>query len=612
MIHVSRASAAIALIAFSWSAWAQGPTLLMPKPEIPAATQDAAPRAVPSTSPLRLTPRKLHPLATERPSELSQSTSRSIIQIEGLAEIDPNSVGNLSPENGGFGTDMWRGTPRALIESFLPQLPAAIQSPVLRDLTRRLVLSSAEMPARGPQSGDKSAPSLIVARISLLQSMGAFKDARDLTNLMPKRSQDSRLLQLQAEDRLYANDYSNSCKIVDNAGEHLAKPYWQRLLVFCQTLRGDTEGAALGVGLLAESPGAADSAFILLIDRLTHNTTDPLLSLPKPNALHLAAMRTAQVNIPDDAILAHNPAVLRTIGISPNARLETRLAAAELAVEFGALSTERLAEIYMAVKFGPVELNNALSLAAVDRSPRGRALLFQAAQIESVNMAKAAIFSKAFEIAAEDNGYLRTIELYRPLLAGLTSIPEINWFAGEAARALYAVDRPLLARPWMEILRLGAAQNEEYKTISDGLWYLRHLTDSTVVQDEFTAGLNGWLTYHKSKSDERAQSRMAAGLQLLEVLGHEVPDDAWWQVLEAQRAPIETGGETVLRIAMSRAVDAGRVGEAVLLLLRSFGEAGPSIDDIDTVSTAVRVLRQLGLETEAKKLVLEFAATGGL
>jgi hypothetical protein len=164
----------------------------------------------------------------------------------------------------------------------------------------------------------------------------------------------------------------------------------------------------------------------------------------------------------------------------------------------------------------------------------------------------------------------------------------------------------------MEILRLGAAQNEEYKTISDGLWYLRHLTDSTVVENEFTAGLNGWLTYHKSKSDERAQSRMAAGLQLLEVLGHEVPDDAWWQVLEAQRAPIETGGETVLRIAMSRAVDAGRVGEAVLLLLRSFGEAGPSIDDIDTVSTAVRVLRQLGLETEAKKLVLEFAATGGL
>jgi hypothetical protein len=227
-------------------------------------------------------------------------------------------------------------------------------------------------------------------------------------------------------------------------------------------------------------------------------------------------------------------------------------------------------------------------------------------------MAKAAIFSKAFKIAAEDNGYLRTIELYRPLLAGLISTPEINWFAGEAARALYAVDRPLPARSWMETLRLAAEQNEEYKTISDGLWYLRYLTDSTVAEDEFTDGLKGWLTYHKSKSDEQAQSRMAAGLRLLEALGHAVPDDAWWQVLEAPRAPTETSGETVLRIAMSRAADAGRVGEAVLLLLRSFGEAGPSIDDIDTVTTAVRVLRQLGLETEAKKLVLDIAATGGL
>jgi hypothetical protein len=612
MIHVSHASAAIALTVISWSALAQGPMLLTPKPKTPAATQDAAPRDVPSTSPLRLTPRKLQPLATETPSGTSQSTSRSIIQVEGLSKIDPNSVGNLSPENGGFGTDMWRGTPRALIERFLPQLSATIRSPVLRDLTRRLVLSSAEMPARGPQSGGKPTQSLIVSRILLLQSMGAFKDARDLTNLIPERAQDSRLLQLQAEDRLYANDYSNVCQIVDNAEEHLAKPYWQRLLVFCQTLRGDTEGAALGAGLLLESPDAADSAFIFLIDRLTHNTTDPLLSLRKPNALHLAAMRTAQVTIPNDAISTRNPAVLRTIGISPNARLETRLAAAEMAVEFGALSTKRLAEVYMAEKFDPAELNNALSLATDDRSPRGRALLFQAAQIESVDMAKAAIFSKAFEIATEENGYIRTIELYRPLLAELASAPEINWFAGEAARALYAVDRPLPARSWLENLQLSAAQNEEYKTISDGLWYLRYLTDSTVAEGEFTAGLNRWLTYHKLKSGARAQSRMAAGLRLLEALGHKVPDDAWWRVLEAPRAPVETGREAVLRTAMSRAADAGRVGEAVLLLLCSFDKAGPSIDDIDTISTAVRVLRQLRLETEAKKLVLEIAATEGL
>ena len=614
MIHVFHASAVIVVTVISWNAWAQGPTLLTPtpKPEIPAATQDATPLGVPSASPLRLTPRTLQPLATERPSGPSQSTSRSIIQVEGLSEIDPNSVGNLSPENGGFGTNMWRGTPRAVIERFLPHLPTAMRSPVLRDLTRRLVLSSAEMPARDPRSEVNPERSLIAARISLLQSMGAFKDARELNNLMPQRSQDSRLLQLKAEDRLYANDYGNACQIVDNAGEHLAKPYWQRLLVFCQTLRGDTEGAELGASLLAESLEATDSAFFLLIDRLTQNTADPLLSLPKPNALHLATMRAAQVTIPDDAISAHNPAVLRTIGISPNARLETRLAAAEMAVEFGALSTERLAEIYMAEKFDPVELNNALSLAAADRSPRGRALLFQAAQIESVNMAKATVFSKAFEIATEENGYLRTIELYRPLLAKLTSAPAINWFAGEAARALHAVDRPLLARPWMEILRLAAEQDEEYKTTSDGLWYLRYLTDSTIPKDDFSTDLTSWLTYHKSKSGARAQSRMAAGLMLLKALGHEIPDDAWWQVLETPRAPVESGGDTIFRIAMSRATDAGRIGEAILMLLLSFGEAGPTIDDIDTVSTAVRVLRQLGLETEAKKLVLEVAATGGL
>ena len=63
----------------------------------------------------------------------------------------------------------------------------------------------------------------------------------------------------------------------------------------------------------------------------------------------------------------------------------------------------RLAEIYMAEKFHPDELNNALSLAAADRSPRGRALLFQAAQIETLALSRAAILAKALEIATEEN-----------------------------------------------------------------------------------------------------------------------------------------------------------------------------------------------------------------
>ena len=164
--------------------------------------------------------------------------------------------------------------------------------------------------------------------------MGAFKDAQTLTALTPKRATDPGLLLLQAQDKLFSNDYGSACQIVDTVGEHLTKPYWQQLLVFCQSLQGDTQGATFGAELLAESRVVEDPAFFELVDRLTTASDAPIASLPNPKPLHLAALRTAQIEIPDDAIVSTTPAVLRTIGVSPNARLETRLEAAERAVEW--------------------------------------------------------------------------------------------------------------------------------------------------------------------------------------------------------------------------------------------------------------------------------------
>lgn len=619
MTNAFRASTAalLALLLGVSPAFSQAPTPLTPRqqPATPEAVpQDNAPRAL--SGPLQLTPKKSRPLATERPSTPAAAgtgeRARSIVQVEGLLEVDSNSIGTLSLENGGFGTEMWRGTPRNIIERLVPRLPAAQRSPVLRELMRRLLLSAAAMPTAGEAAEPKQGQSLIGSRVALLQSMGAFKDAHALTALLPKRSEDPYLLRLQAEDRLYANDYGSACQIVGDASEFLARPYWQRLLIFCQMLQGDRESAALGAELLAESTGASDTAFAKIVDHLTETSQEPILSLPKPNALHLAAMRTAKVTIPDDAITTINPAILRTIGISPNARLDTRLEAAEMAVGLGALSSDRLAEIYMAEKFEPVELNNALSLAAADRSPRGRALLFQAAQIESVQLARAAVFSKAFEIATEENIYLHTIELYRSLLGGLTPAGELNWFAAEAARALYALERPLPARGWMDILRLAAANDPDSDIQRQRLWYLGYLTDSTIAEGDFNAGLLSWLKAHKSGEETVSFPRAAAGLRLLEALGHVIPDEAWWEVLGSPQRAAGSQGDPAFRNAMLRAADGGRIGEAILLMLVTFGEQQPGIQDIDTVTAAVRTLRKLGMETEAQNLVLEVAATARL
>jgi len=67
-----------------------------------------------------------------------------------------------------------------------------------------------------------------------------------------------------------------------------------------------------------------------------------------------------------------------------------------------------------------------------------------------------------------------------------------------------------------------------------------------------------------------------------------------------------------LRTAIIRAAAGGRRAETVMLILLLFGETRPDISDVNAVADAVVALRTIGLESEAKRLVLELAATAGL
>ena len=57
------------------------------------------------------------------------------IEISRLTELDPESVGVLDPEHGGFAGDLWRGTERHTVERLLPRLPGALGSATMREAT---------------------------------------------------------------------------------------------------------------------------------------------------------------------------------------------------------------------------------------------------------------------------------------------------------------------------------------------------------------------------------------------------------------------------------------------------------------------------------------------
>ncbi|MDH3703505.1 MAG: hypothetical protein OEU46_19570, partial [Alphaproteobacteria bacterium] len=455
--------------------------------------------------------------------------------------------------------------------------------------------------------------SLLARRVERLHEMGFVGPAANLIKVAPARLNDTHLSRLRVENMLLAHDVGGACGEAKRDSSRLVDAYWQRLVIFCQLLDGNSEAAALGANLLAESDEANDPAFFALAERIGGNTSVDVASLKNPSALHLAMMRTTKLKLPNDVLSASSPAVLRAIGVSPNASLEVQLEAAERAARFGAMSPTRLAEVYSGVEFSERELAKALSVAAEQRTPRGRALLFRSEQKQTVPAAKAAVVQKALELAQADGLYALAVRLYHPVIKKMKVTGELAWFAGTAARALLAIGDAEAAQPWLVQLRQRAHRDEEARQQRDGLWALALLAgaeDRSRIdkRDEMIA----WLAALKESDPEIAERRAGLALALLEAFGAVPPAEYWQHILGNAAGQQSKLPPVAYRFALRHAAGDGRRGETVLLLLLMIGDDPLQGADTGTLRDAILALRAIGMPQDAAALGLEAALEAGL
>src|SRR3546814_16677136 len=114
--------------------------------------------------------------ASQDPAARPAPAEPGAIRVEDLGGIDPDSAGILEPERGGLGLAMWQGTPRAVLETLLPQLPTRVRSPAMRNLEERLLLSTAVAP-RPAEGADTATKSLMAMRAGRLTARGAVEKA---------------------------------------------------------------------------------------------------------------------------------------------------------------------------------------------------------------------------------------------------------------------------------------------------------------------------------------------------------------------------------------------------------------------------------------------------
>lgn len=580
-----------------------------------AAAQSEPPATRPSSGPVRLMPRgepsPPKPRALETPPLAENTRAPSSIEVEGLRAIDPDSVGTLGPAAGGLGADMWSGTQRRFIEMLLPRIPARIESPALRDLARRLLLSVARVPLA--EKGRRARKSLIAQRIERLRAIGLVEEAKALLAAAPSRARNPVLVRLSVEQMVIDGDLAGACAEAARNASRRADPDWRRLAVYCQLRDGQTEAAAFGLNVLSESPGFDDPAFPALMDRLGGADDVEVKSLPRPTPLHLAMLRTAKLAVPGDVLKSDSPLILRMVALSDNAGDSLRLRAAERAARLGALTPEELGRIYAAMNFSAVDIERALSIADEESSARARALLFRAAKLQKVATAKAAVLRKAFESARRAGLMALAVRLYKPMLMELSATGALEWFAGDATRALLAADAVEAARPWLLMIRQRALRDASARRLRDGLWALAALAREGGAEAEAPASMKAWFDRLEKAGGGTAAAKADLALSLMQALGVYPPEGFHERILALPpgkgRASVAPPG--VLQ-ALADAAAHGRRGEAVALALIAFDGSAPAEAGPELLAQVVKALGAVGLAQDAQALALEAASAAGL
>jgi hypothetical protein len=563
----SELALALALLALPASAQ-QSPPLRLAPPQRLAPPADAPSEPAPAPA-----PGEAAPAAPAAPAEAAPSG----IQVAPLAPVDPEWTGTLGEDQGGFPPTLWQGTPRRVILALVPALPVTT-SPTVQGLGRRLLLANALPPA-----GREASDGFLAFRAEKLLAMGLVEDAAALLRAAPGQSE--ALERARIELMLLSGDRAGACQAVGAAIRRRQGLWWDRALVACNALTGKHEEAALGLSLLREQNAAKDAAFDALVERLGGRQTK-LPPMPQPGPVHLALLQAAKLPYPGDLAAVTAPATLRTIALAEGTPAPQRVAAAQRAAEFGALTPAQLRQIYEQVEFSAEERANALSRAKQEKGASGRALLWAAAKAQTLPGPRAELLQA---LLAEGQGdYLLAARTIEPLLAEIPPSPELAWFGADAARAFYAAGRPADAGAWLAVAEADGAK---------ALAPLARLAQGASLP-------------LPALPQERAE-QAALFLGLVEALGESLPADAWAPYLAPGAATPAPLPPPALVLAQGSAIEGKRVGEALLLLLPTLAEGERLTTEPLLLVRAVAGLRALGLEETARALALEAAIAAG-
>jgi hypothetical protein len=558
----------------------------------------SAPAAAQVGPPIRLVQPPTNPAVPTPVPDTSEQTQTLPpgVQAMPLAPVDPAWAGSLPASEGALPAALWQGTPRAFVMAALPQLQPVV-SPTLQNLTRRLLLSNATAPY-GPDL--PQARSLAAIRLERLMALGQVDAAAELMDRLPWKGDPEPLDRLRVEIAFLKNDNDAACQQVQSAIGHYQDIWWDRAQIACQALAGDQSKAALGLSLLRERKVSRDQVFDGLIEAVGGHAAK-LERMPDPTPIRVALLAAAKLPLPPDALQSADPAVLRAWATNATVPNDRRLAAAERAAALGALPLDELRLLYTEITFKPEERKGAIQQAG--DNPRARALLYATAKQETIPAARAEALQALLQAGLKRGEFPVTARLVAPLLLELQPSPDLDWFAPAAARALYAVDRPLEAGAWAQI---GGAPAQAQ------LFLIARLAQGDQGPPWPKDGFKSILEALQPKDTVAEPGKLLLAGALLQAVGEPITPLDWALLVALPPTAGDPLPNTALWLDGRDALRNHRLGEALVTTLVLAQSGGRLSSEPIVIAEAVARLNALGLGTDARHLALEAALAAGL
>ncbi|MBI1275343.1 hypothetical protein GC177_05155 [bacterium] len=536
------------------------------------------------------------------------------IKVLPVTQLPSATVGVLSQKEGGFSADLWQNSQAVRMRQLYESLPANVQSPALRDIIVRLLLTPTGLPADA--AADPSiAQAIQQARLNRLISLEAFDELERLLPAIPKNGRDGYWFEAHFRTFLYQQDFERACGVVDTASA-LQDVFWQQARLFCQGVRKDFDGALRTVALMKEQgqpvPEWLQRLVISMAREAAPETMDANAAeepAPSPVPQHMVFPHLGAVEL---GMLAAWPAAeddhVQAGGLTPEAgklyRLmathsnlpwETRLQAGEMALATGHFDALALQALYQQVPFSEQELTIKPGDNA-EKSAWRRAQWFRALSrlytVEDSVAAMSAVFAHYHEM-----GMMRVATgLYgntvRDLSRAIFRKHPFAAFAPDAFSVLFAERHFADARLWLDAASMGDKPVVQAVPVWEAL-----LTALMPLADEQQAVPAG-TPVAIDMSDYRQEAFWVRGGLMLEALGMKLPEN-YWQVVPAQnRGALSVQGQMI-----RQAATANKRGE-VLIMAVQMAAGQTRLSDMDA-ATLIQALVQQNFRHEALQITQE-------